>query len=67
MIQPWWLEGRALLHNKHNFVVVDQILLGETIPAINMFYVLSLLENEETQLTKLLKPIWTHNPDQNPP
>ena len=27
----------------------------------------TLLGNEETQLTKLLKPIRTHDPDQNPP
>ena len=27
----------------------------------------NLLGNEETQLAKLLKPIWTHDPDQNPP
>ena len=69
------LGVERLLHKKHDSAPVDPIPLRETIPAINMFYVLYgpyshrrvIFGNEETQLTKLLKPIWTHNPDQNLP
>ena len=37
-VVPWSVE--RLLHKKCHLLVVDRIPLGETIPAINTFYVL---------------------------
>ena len=53
-----WLAKASVSHSVDSDLrrSVDGIPLGETIPAMNMFY-----------SYMLLKPIRTHNPEQNPP
>ena len=50
MIQLWWLGAELLLHKKCHSAPVDQIPLGETIPAMSMFYVYNYISRAESSV-----------------